>query len=53
MLSFQSLTNFPPDQEQAIYTMTATTDKQHGRVTSPRLGPSENYSVFHQQTTKR
>jgi hypothetical protein len=45
MLSFQSLTNFP-DQEQVIYTMTATTDKEHGLVTSPRLGPSDKYSTF-------
>jgi hypothetical protein len=45
MLSFQSLTNFPADQEHVIYTMTATTDKEYGLVTSPILGPS-NYNMF-------
>jgi hypothetical protein len=43
MLSFQSLTNFPAeDQEQVIYTMTAITDEEHGLVTSPQLGPYDN-----------
>jgi hypothetical protein len=43
MLSFQSLMNFPAaDQEQVIYTTTITIDKEHGFVTSTRLGPSDN-----------
>jgi hypothetical protein len=46
MLSFQSLTNFQADQEHVIYTMRATTDKEHGLVTSPILVPSDNYNMF-------
>jgi hypothetical protein len=47
MLPFQSLINFPAeDQEQVTYAMTAITVKEHGLVTSPRLGPSDNYSRF-------
>jgi hypothetical protein len=44
IFSFFNSMNFPAEDQEVIYTMTAITDKKHALITSPRLGPFDNYS---------